>query len=133
MVRRVFALTSFSLLACCLFTACSRGPEVVPVSGRVTRKGEPISGVTVYFRPDDIKAPVYLGGTGEDGGFTLMSVYSKFGVVPGEYKVSFGTPEGSAGGKMLPGKLIGSSSPWRVTVPKSELKIELDVSKDQPQ
>ena len=120
-------------LVCCLFTACNRGPKVVPVTGRVTRGGKPIPSVTVFFRPDDPKGQVYLGGTGPEGNFTLMSVYSKFGVEPGEYVVSFNTPEGSAGGKMIPQRLTGPTSVWRIKVADAPLDIELDVLKDQPQ
>jgi len=99
----------------------------------VTRGGKPIPGVTVMFRPDNPKGQVYLGGTGPEGHFTLMSVYSKFGVEPGEYAITFNTPEGSGGGVTIPQRLMGAGSAWRIKVADAPLDIELDVLKDQPQ
>ena len=48
------ARTWFALLQAMLMTtlACSSGgPDVVPVSGFVTRNGKPVPFVTVYFQP----------------------------------------------------------------------------------
>jgi len=45
-----FFLCSFLLIACA--TGCSRGPEIVPVSGKVLYNGEPLKFGGVMFQPN---------------------------------------------------------------------------------
>jgi hypothetical protein len=46
------------------------GPEVAPVSGRITVDGQPMENVDVVFQPEDSRSPSY-GRTDKDGHYTL--------------------------------------------------------------
>ena len=46
------------------------GPEVAPVSGRVTVDGQPMENVDVVFQPEDARSPSY-GRTDKNGHYTL--------------------------------------------------------------
>jgi hypothetical protein len=66
----------------------SEGPSTIPVSGKVTLNGEPLTSGEVAFVPkegDGTRRPG-IGRIEEDGTFVLMS-HSKEGVEPGDYKV----------------------------------------------
>jgi len=57
-----------SILAFC---GCSRsGPDLAPVSGRVTLNGKPVENIKVMFHPDGEKSPS-LGRTDKDGAYLL--------------------------------------------------------------
>jgi hypothetical protein len=46
------------------------GPEIAPVSGRVTLDGQPVFEAEVLFQPDDMKSPSY-GFTDKEGRYEL--------------------------------------------------------------
>jgi hypothetical protein len=62
----------FWWLACGVLCAgCGRsGPEVAPVSGRITLDGRPLENADIVFQPEDSKSPSY-GRTGKDGHYAL--------------------------------------------------------------
>ena len=78
------ALASFHGLA------CSSGPTLYPVEGKVMHKGKEAEGVTVTFHPkegDPVKVPRSIGFTRADGTFKLTTV-EKSGAPAGAYVVT---------------------------------------------
>jgi hypothetical protein len=70
---------------------CGRKPALVPVSGKVTYRGQGVAMATVQLHADTAKgtrAPTATGQTGEDGSVTLQTPSRGPGVVPGHYKVT---------------------------------------------
>ena len=66
-----------------------KGPQPVPVSGKITLDGKPLQGARVTFDSDQRPA---VGITSTDGSFKLS-----LGALPGEYRVAVGDPPGSGG------------------------------------
>jgi hypothetical protein len=87
--------TKLALLAALSLGACAgcgaRGagtlPDLVPVKGKVTFKGEPLSKGTVHFEPDDFGRPA-SGKLKADGSFVLTTLKEGDGVVAGHHRVS---------------------------------------------
>jgi hypothetical protein len=79
---------------------CGGGPKTVPVSGKVTVDGQPLSGFVISFIPDaekghtaEISCDARLGA---EGAYSLttddrFNVYK--GAPPGWYKVTLSSPE----------------------------------------
>jgi hypothetical protein len=78
------------LLLCC---GCGSGPDMAPVSGRITVDGKPVAGLRVSFAPIGSKehafpGPGSVGHTDADGRFTLHSLKDKkAGAVIGKCRV----------------------------------------------
>jgi hypothetical protein len=54
------------------FAGCGKtGPEVVPVTGRITLDGKPLANADVVFQPDGSKPPS-AGRAGADGRYELV-------------------------------------------------------------
>jgi hypothetical protein len=78
-----------------LAVGCSKGPSLVPVSGRVMMDGKPLANAIVTFRPvakDGSPATESVGTTDGDGKYTLKAVVSGSGDAPsgavaGKHKV----------------------------------------------
>lgn len=77
-----------------LCPGCTKGivePKRVPVSGRVTLGGQPVTQGTVFFLPqgDNEKTSVHpaSGMIAADGAYHMSTFTSRDGVVPGEYQV----------------------------------------------
>lgn len=75
------------MLACVLLCGCGSGK--VPVSGRVTFKGQPLADATVMFHGESVKGTAHAV-TDDNGEFTLTSREDDDGVLPGSYKVTVG-------------------------------------------
>src|SRR5262245_57192509 len=83
-------------LVVCTFDACSPTlPNVVPVSGRVTLKGQPLAGATVTFQPaqasGDSRTSVggSVGRTNAEGHYELRLVEPDMqGAVVGQHMVT---------------------------------------------
>lgn len=78
---------------------CSGAPEdrptVVPVTGKVTYKGEPVTGALVTFASE--KSPrSATATTGSDGRFSLTTFDSGDGAIPGEHLVTITKLESQA-------------------------------------
>jgi len=74
-------------LALVLAAGCggSDGPALYPVTGRLTKGGQPLAGVNVNFAPES--GPASAGRTNEDGKFVLNSQSGRAGAVAGKHKV----------------------------------------------
>jgi hypothetical protein len=87
-VRKViFCLTGVLALAS---ASCSNKNNLYPVSGKVTYKGSPASGATVFFRRqggDAMNDHMVMGIVQEDGSFELVCGSLGKGAPPGEYDV----------------------------------------------
>lgn len=90
------------MLTCLLCGCGDDGPDysadVVPVSGTITMRGEPVAGAQVHFAPTDDKGKPANGMTDDAGKYTLKTPKGGEGAVPGEYNVSvskFLKPDGS--------------------------------------
>jgi hypothetical protein len=80
-------------LAC---TSCGKG--IYPVSGKVTYKGAPAAGATVFFQRrgvDPTNEQLIMGLVKEDGSFSLVCGALGEGAPPGEYDVLIEWKQGS--------------------------------------
>jgi hypothetical protein len=64
-----------------------RGPDLIPVKGKVTYKGKPLTKGTVTFEPDGFGRPA-RGELQADGSFVLATLKDGDGVVAGEHRVT---------------------------------------------
>lgn len=127
---------------------CRReGPEVVPVSGVLTRQGKPVPNMQVWFQPAEGRPS--WGATDEAGRFTLNYARGQDGARVGKHKVfikydprpldaaeEFAIKSGKRRPPSQPKDLQAllekygpaGASPLEVTVaePVGDLKIELD-------
>ena len=73
-----------------VLVGCEGGRDggLVPVTGVVTFKGEPIGNINVMFEPL-FDGRIAEGTSDAEGKFELKTLYPGDGVMPGEYKVSF--------------------------------------------
>jgi hypothetical protein len=85
--KLVFCLTGALALAC---ASCGNKDTIYPVSGKVTYKGSPASGATVFFYRqggDSMNEHMIMGIVQEDGSFELVCGSLGQGAPPGEYDV----------------------------------------------
>jgi len=121
-----------ALLLAALAGCSSGGPDIVPVSGRVTRNGKPVPFVTVYFQPTSGRPS--LGNCDADGRFKLGYTREQDGAKVDThtvYVVYF--PEGSAGPAPPDFKDIYAKygtpelSPLKIEVKKAMKDLEIKV------
>jgi hypothetical protein len=92
-MRRTSWLLAIPLLA----IGCSGDSfKLVPVSGRVTKNGEPLANVRVVFQPigSENPGPGSAGTTDADGRYTLVVSSQQFsgkGAVVGRHRVTIGS------------------------------------------
>lgn len=80
-----------------LLAGCGDGrPERVPVTGRVTYQGEPVTNGTIYFWPDD--GPQARGNIAPDGSYRLRTFEKSDGAVLGRHTVTIEAKEVTAAG-----------------------------------
>jgi hypothetical protein len=82
MTHTVRPLLFFSLCAA-LLAGCSSEPETAKVSGKVTYKGQPVTGGQMYFYPAE--------GGGLPGSITPDGTYAIVGLPPGKVTVTIET------------------------------------------
>lgn len=70
-------------------------PAVVPVTGKITYKGEPVTGAIVTFASEKSPRPA-TATTGSDGRFSLTTFNTGDGAVPGEHLVTITKSEPQA-------------------------------------
>jgi hypothetical protein len=93
-------------------TGCGKsGRGLVPVEGKVTLDGSPVSGVYVFFdQPQAQRNVAYIGQTDEQGHFELRQAgENNVGAAPGGYRVILSTAvtkPGSPEGTPLPPERI---------------------------
>jgi hypothetical protein len=73
-------------------TGCgSAGPELVPVSGSLTQNGKPVAEAKIVLHPlepQPTQLPTPMAITDESGNFSMTSLASNDGALPGKYKVT---------------------------------------------
>jgi hypothetical protein len=75
------------VLLVAVLAGCSQsGPEVAPVSGRVTLDGRPLASADVSFQPDGAQR-ASSGRTDADGRYQLMFKRGQPGALAGEHTV----------------------------------------------
>jgi hypothetical protein len=82
------ALAGFLLICCggCGTNGAST-PDLIPVRGKVTYKGQPVTKGTIRFEPDGY-GRMATGQLQADGTFELTTLKAGDGVVAGEHRVS---------------------------------------------
>ncbi len=88
-MKKVVLLCQMAALALAC-ASCTSNNHYYPVSGKVTYRGSPASGATVYFRRpggDGMNDHSIMGIVGEDGSFELVSGLPGKGAPPGAYDV----------------------------------------------
>ena len=84
---------ALAVLSCALCVGCGgnadgrAATDLIPVKGKVTYKGRPITRGVVSFEPDGFGRPA-SGPIQSDGSFALGTHKDGDGVVPGEHRVS---------------------------------------------
>src|SRR5262245_30272320 len=69
-------------------SGCARGPNLVPVSGRVTLDGKPVTEMIVNFTPlGSTEGTGAIAGTDGDGRYTARDARGGQGAHAGEYMV----------------------------------------------
>jgi hypothetical protein len=110
----------------------SKFPETLPVSGKVTYKGQPVTKGTVTFQPD--KGQAATGAIEPDGTYRLSTFAEKDGALPGHHKVMIIAND--ADPTLMPGSSPGYKPP-KDLIPKKYGALETSgleavVSKDKP-
>jgi len=80
-----------SLLLSLAFASCSNRTNIYPVSGKVTYKGQPAAGATVFFfrqGADPVREPMIMGIVMQDGSFELSCGSLGKGAPAGDYDVA---------------------------------------------
>ena len=83
----VFYVAAVLMLTC---TSCGNRNNLYPVTGRVSYRGSPASGATVFFHRqggDPMNEHMIMGIVQEDGTFELVCGALGAGASPGEYDV----------------------------------------------
>jgi len=125
-------------VALAVLAGCQAGSELgtVPVSGTVTLDGQAVADATIAFKPKASDGRVAVGVTAADGKFTLTTLQSGDGALPGSYavtitKIAAGEAASSPGAMDKPSpekqakmaKYMGSGGkpPTSPVAPKNEL------------
>jgi hypothetical protein len=77
-------LWAASVVIGCL--GCNKGPELVPITGRVTYQGRPVKDFAVIFVSQEGGRPC-MGQTDQDGKYELLYTENAKGTRPGKNKV----------------------------------------------
>jgi hypothetical protein len=118
--RRTF-LQAAVLTAACL-AGCSSKPKTVPVTGKVTHKGQGLTAGSIWFHPtgdnrwQGEKPSCQLG---LDGSFTMRTYPHGQGVPPGSYKVTLSPDLASRIGR--PDCADPNKTPLSIDVPDAGL------------
>lgn len=112
--RNQFSMAAGLMLA--LVSGCSHSEStvpagVVPATGSLTYKGNPVAEAQLTFWMDDVPEPGFAL-TDLQGNFKCMTNDSADGIEPGDYLVTVTSPKGG-----IPAKYADvNSSPLRVTI-----------------
>lgn len=122
--RAAMRLLRFATLAAVLASAAgcgSKAPKLVPMTGKVVHKGDPMTAGSVYFHATGGNAtptqdpPSSVLQT--DGSFTVKTYPFGEGIPPGDYKV---TVSGAVAGRArLPKYSDPTKTPWMLNVPEA--------------
>ena len=116
-------LTVVTLLALALSgVGCGTKPKLVTVTGKVTHKGNPVVGGSVWFHPADgnpYQGDKPSGQLQTDGTFTARTFPHGDGIPPGQYKVTLSPDLAARAG--VPHYGDAAKTPWSVDVPDAGL------------
>ncbi len=105
-IPRSIALSALVLLSCGGCGAGAGGGSLVPVKGKITYKGQPLTKGLVVFEPRN-SGSTATGELKSDGTFVLTTVKEGDGVVPGKHRVCIsGTGSEGLGKNKKPKELI---------------------------
>jgi hypothetical protein len=134
MSPRLIVLPVLLVLTGTQLAGCGRAKrpwEVVPVSGTVIYQGQPVSGLTVEFQPEQGRPSQAL--TDENGSFTLNYTIHERGAQVGTHRVTFSWADQFEGDRPSPAvaelvKLHGrAGTPLTIAIEgkTNDLRIEL--------
>jgi hypothetical protein len=106
-----------------VLAGCGDRPRLVTVSGKVTHKGNPVTGGSVWFHPAEGNAYQGEKPSGQlqtDGTFNARSFPHGDGIPPGKYKVTLSPDLAGRMGKPQLG--TADKTPWLVEIPDAGLK-----------
>lgn len=127
------ALRHFPVLAILLLAShicgCSEQRELIPVSGKITLDGKPVTAGTIKFYPVD-GGRMTRGGIQPDGSYQLSSFEQGDGTAPGAYKVTIEAMKNQSGQKATPSTepkvdKFGYGVDERSEAPEQELELLL--------
>lgn len=85
-----------ALLFAALIAGCGGGSEFTlhPVSGKITKGGQPLANITVSLVPADAttKAPPMIGRTNDQGQYSIRTISGDTGCPVGIYKIVLTAP-----------------------------------------
>ena len=84
------AIVIATLFGCCAGCGANGSgtlPQLIPVKGKVTFKGQPLTIGAIRFEPDDFGRPA-TGKLQSDGTYVLSTLKEGDGVVPGHHRVT---------------------------------------------
>jgi hypothetical protein len=91
-------------LAAGLLSGCNASSDTVPVTGKVTKGGQPIAGADITFIPTAKEGKPAAGTTDASGVYTLTTSVHGDGALPGSYKVTITKFAGSGGAGIEAGR-----------------------------
>jgi hypothetical protein len=101
---------------------CGSKPKLVAVTGKVTHKGNPVTGGSVWFHPeggDQGKPEKMSGQLQTDGTFTGRTFPHGDGIPPGKYRVTLSPDLAARAG--VPHYGDAAKTPWWVEIPDAGL------------
>lgn len=124
------------VLAVILLSGCRRGPEMVPVVGKIIYQGEPLAYGSVMFQPVGVEgAQTARSKIASDGSFALWTTNEGDGVVVGTSRVrvtAFEAQRANATGGKHEELALGKSAIPRRFQNFGTSGITIDVSPDMP-
>lgn len=87
--QRLFSFCLLVVVSCTLIGCGGGDPRIVPVTGVVTYKGQPIVKINVMFSPTDATGQIAEGTSDDTGKFVMQTQQPNDGAMMGDYKVSF--------------------------------------------
>ena len=121
--RRTWLCATLSALV--LAGCAESGPDVAPVTGRVTLDGQPMVGARLMFQPEAVGGSPSYGTTDGEGRYTLGYKRGQPGAMPGWHSIRIEAGAGQEGseGKATP------ALPARYNA-QSELRREVKADED---
>ena len=131
-----YSINLLFLFAVLLIVGCGDGrPERVPVSGKVTIDGQPLTTGSVMFISETSRPAV--GEIQQDGTFSLFTYEANDGCIPGSYRVSISANESTETSQknLIPKKYFDhktSGLSQEIVGPKSDIVFALEWGGEKP-
>lgn len=98
-MRRLW-VASILLLAIAGWSGCGPGGfDTIPIRGKVTLDGKPLTNARIRYEPVDESGRVAWSALDENGEFALTTLHPHDGALPGEYGVAIMAFEEGSGGR----------------------------------